>query len=775
MNEEYLNALPNNYQLEEYSLVRVLGAGGFGITYLGFDNHLEKPVAIKEYLPNDLAVRQDATSVMPKSSSDEPDFQWGLDRFLAEARTLAQFDHPNLVKVHRFFRANGTGYIVMEYVEGETLTSYLEQRDYLDEVELRRILEPILDGVQRVHAAGFLHRDIKPSNIVIRDDGRPVLIDFGAARQALGAKSRSVTSIVTPGYAPIEQYATTGEQGPWTDIYGLGAVCYRALTGTTPDDATGRVLKDPLVPAVEAAQGRASPGFLAAVDQALEVDQANRPQDIETWRRMLSDEAEPARPRAVATGSVSAPSGEPAGKAETKGGSKEGAGKSRFWIFAGAFAGVLLILGAVVLTLQPDAALEGTLTVETEPTDARVELDGVERPYESGMKLPAGEYVLRVSREGYRAESRKVTVAKGENRFSIGLTPLLARVAATANVDEARVVLDGRDLGPADGTAHEYPAGTYALEVRRDGYRPFRTEVELDPGETLELGPDRIALAREAESEPAPTASAEEEGTVEPEPVVTAPPVGNLVVRSNVVDDALYIDGEPVGSTGPTRHELSPGVHVLEVRKQGHETWRRSIRVKGGETERLRAVLTAEPQVGQLVVRSNIAGSRVLIDGVNVGDAGPDEHEVDPGVHEISVSRNGYKPWTRSVTVSAGETSTIRASLDPISTTGRLAIEPNVTGGRLFVNGKELGVRDSTVVELPAGRYKLKLRKRGYREWSGQVRLQAGETKTVAITLERMTAQGRAGSAVQETEPEEAESEYTGANEPGVPFAPQKQ
>ena len=200
---DYLHALPPGYRIEEYELVRVLGSGGFGITYLGYDHHLDKAVAIKEYLPNDLAVRTDNNSVLPKSTQDKADYEWGLARFLNEAQTLARFDHRHIIKIHRFFRVHGTGYSVMEYAEGETLSEMLQRKGTLTEVELKRILFLILDGLEAVHDADFLHRDIKPGNIIIRDDGSPVLIDFGSARQAVAGKSRSVTAIVTPGYAPI--------------------------------------------------------------------------------------------------------------------------------------------------------------------------------------------------------------------------------------------------------------------------------------------------------------------------------------------------------------------------------------------------------------------------------------------------------------------------------------------------------------------------------------------------------------------------------------------
>ena len=275
MNEHPLNALPQGYRIQEYEFVRVLGFGGFGVTYLGYDHNLDKAVAIKEYQPADVAIRTENQSIAPKASTFREDFDWGLERFLNEARTLARFDHRNIVKVHRYFEANGTAYIVMEYAEGETLTAYLSRKGTLDEAELKRILMPILDGLETIHGADFLHRDIKPGNIVLRDeDTSPVLVDFGAARHAVSARSHSVTTIVTPGYAPIEQYSSRGNQGPWTDIYALGAVCYKALTGETPVDSIDRLTDDSLVPLVERNMNSASLAFLQSIDLALQVKEA---------------------------------------------------------------------------------------------------------------------------------------------------------------------------------------------------------------------------------------------------------------------------------------------------------------------------------------------------------------------------------------------------------------------------------------------------------------------------------------------------------------------
>ena len=293
---EYLNALPAGSRLEEYEFLSVLGSGGFGVTYKGFDHLLGKTVAIKEYLPNDLAVRAEREQVLPKSPADQTDFDWGLERFLEEARALAQFDHPNIIRVHRFFQANGTGYIVMDYAEGETLSELLERERVLSASRLKALLYPLLDGLEAMHRMNFLHRDIKPSNVIIlKKDGSPVIIDFGAARQAINAKSRSVTAIITPGYAPIEQYSTRGEQGPATDIYSLAAVAYRAIVGSRPDDATNRLTDDKLEGWTHRVRGW-NPALLESIDKGLAFDKAKRPQTIAEWREMLSAGASTTRP-----------------------------------------------------------------------------------------------------------------------------------------------------------------------------------------------------------------------------------------------------------------------------------------------------------------------------------------------------------------------------------------------------------------------------------------------------------------------------------------------
>ena len=292
-------AIQPNTRVQGFEFREELGRGGFGITYKGRDMGLETLVAIKEYFPKDSAVRKQNLSVVAKSSEDKEDLKWGLGLFYRQAEAMAKVMreclHPNVIQFQRVFRAHGTAYIVMEYVEGETLGEFLERRGLLMEQGLREILFPLLEGLSTVHAKGILHRDIKPGTIMLREKSRsPVLVDFGLAREMVDADSPDTAPIVTLGYSPIEQYyGDRKRQGGWTDIYALGVVCYRSLVGKAPVRADKRAYviergdQDPLESAVQAAHGRAEAGFLEAIDWALRVKPEDRPQSLEEWREAL--------------------------------------------------------------------------------------------------------------------------------------------------------------------------------------------------------------------------------------------------------------------------------------------------------------------------------------------------------------------------------------------------------------------------------------------------------------------------------------------------------
>jgi len=298
-----LNALPAGHRLLEYSLDAILGYGGFGITYLATDHNLNCKVAIKEYLPADQAVRVDGYLLRPKSEDAADAFEWGLRRYLDEARALATFNHPNIVRVLRFFEANGTAYMVMDLVTGTSLGEWVKRHRPLSEAGLLAIIRPLLDGLEVIHAAGFVHRDIKPGNIHMRADTIPVLLDFGAARHVVTRTGRELTAIVTPGYAALEQYHAQGNQGPWTDLYSVAAVMYSMVTGERPIEAPARVRNDPLRSALQAADRTLySEALLRVIDWGLAPDEEKRPQSVAEFARALPGHDEQSRPSATGAG-----------------------------------------------------------------------------------------------------------------------------------------------------------------------------------------------------------------------------------------------------------------------------------------------------------------------------------------------------------------------------------------------------------------------------------------------------------------------------------------
>ena len=275
-----LHTLQPDTMLREYRIIKLLGEGGFGLTYLAFDTHLEKHVAIKEYMPAEHAVRESDSKIVPRSSASEKTYKWGLNAFLNEAKTLAKFENPSIVRIYRFFKENGTAYIVMEYCEGGCLIDMISKDKPMDEQKLKKIITSIVNGLQLVHKEGILHRDIKPDNIMFRANGSAVLIDFGAARQAIGDKSRKVTTIITPGYAPLEQYSTKGEIGPWSDIYSLAAVAYLCITGKKPPDIMNRLHDDTIAKLSDRLNSSA---FLQAIDLGLMLQVSDRPKNLSDW------------------------------------------------------------------------------------------------------------------------------------------------------------------------------------------------------------------------------------------------------------------------------------------------------------------------------------------------------------------------------------------------------------------------------------------------------------------------------------------------------------
>lgn len=284
--------LAEGERIQWYRVERVLGRGGFGITYLATDTNLDHRVAIKEYLPGPLVERRADNTLVANTESSESQFRAGLQRFLREARTLVKFRHPNIVRVMAVFEANNTAYLVMEYEEGEQFKEYVKKGDGLAEPQLKSLILSVIDGLDQVHQDGFIHRDIKPVNLIIRKDGSPVLLDFGSTRPVENDAQGQHTSFVSAGYTPLEQYQEGAALpvGPWTDIYSLGATLYYAISGLTPVSPISRLAalvkksKDPLRPAIQVGGDQYSPSFLQAIDWALGFRIEERPQSLSEWR-----------------------------------------------------------------------------------------------------------------------------------------------------------------------------------------------------------------------------------------------------------------------------------------------------------------------------------------------------------------------------------------------------------------------------------------------------------------------------------------------------------
>ncbi len=287
------NHLPKGYRLQEYKIERVLGQGGFGITYLARDVNLQKQIVIKEFFPKEYSSRDGSTySVLPDKNRDEDKYGYFLKKFINEARILASIEHPNIVKVTRFFEENNTGYFLMDYIQGESLKHYINRKGSLDESEILSIIIPILEGLKEVHAKDFLHRDIAPDNIYITQNGMPMLIDFGAAKNVVAKESKSIAGVFKAGYSSPEQYILSAKHTKATDIYSVGAVIVAMIIGETPPESTQRQYDeiDPLEIKLEQYQNRYSSHFLNTVQKAVSLKAKDRFQRVVDFQKALLQE-----------------------------------------------------------------------------------------------------------------------------------------------------------------------------------------------------------------------------------------------------------------------------------------------------------------------------------------------------------------------------------------------------------------------------------------------------------------------------------------------------
>ncbi|NWK57089.1 protein kinase [Verrucomicrobiaceae bacterium N1E253] len=490
-------------QLEEYRIDGVLGKGGFAITYSGEDQRLQKRVAIKELLPDGIATRVDGNTVMAQTESLRDDYEWAIDSFIKEARTIAGFEHPNIVRVLRFFRQNGTAYMVMPFIEGEDLRHVMRKRGSYAYQDLVPILLPLLDGLRVVHLAGVLHRDIKPENIYITQHGTPILIDFGAARQQVGGKSLDVTSIITPGYAPIEQYSTDAKyQGAWSDIYSMAACVYHMITGKKPapaserNDAFRNQQPDPLVPLCQLQPAGFPPAFLSGIDQALQMGEAQRPQSVDAWLSMLALSDSPShihtsRPTAIP------PMPQPA---------SSGGSKKLVFLAVAMLLLAMTVAGGTFWYLNRDGGLaQGEKEAdkgskgETVKKEQPVFDDGQDQLTDLEVAIKLGEYdqaekmIRGLDRKNLPHQQRlKLADLRELREREMRSCPAMVMFQSTPS--SVTVYVDGEKLSPKGGRYALKGVGRHSLRITSPGRESEERVVTVkSKGQVIDLGVIRLS------------------------------------------------------------------------------------------------------------------------------------------------------------------------------------------------------------------------------------------------------------------------------------------
>ena len=648
---DHLLALPSGHRLEEFEIRQVLSLGPYGIKYVGFDHEHNSQVAIKEYLPDGIAVRSEDT-VVPRSSADAQPFRLGLRRFLEEARIQSRLDQSNLAKVHRPFQANGTGYVVMEYVEGETLSAILAREGTLDDERLKSIVHPVLTPLEMAHDIGFLHQEIRPGNIVVRADGSPVLLDLGGGRMAVGGARQTFGDRTrgadlarpTAGFAALEQYSSRSRLGAWTDIYALGAVMYNCVTGHPPPDAPSRAIDDEMVPAVQAGQGRYDERTLAGIDKALVVQAGNRPSSIPAWRTHLpygdAPDADVNRSghmarrstRVAARGFGGTP--KPASDASSDSGSRRGFGWIGPTVAALVFIGMLTYVDVGLLrSADGDAASRvpvaatptgqvapsmATLVVRTEPAGAEV-LIGEEAKGETPLELSdlnAGTYDVTLRHPYYdTVELPSQALAAGEPTV---IEQTLARASGALTITTE-------------------PAGAFIeIEGQR---RPETTPTTL---EDLPAGPLTLALGAEDYRRTVVDAEVPKDGTGTVElTLVSSIDYGTLTLALSPPDATVTLpDAAPSYVPGM---QLPEGEYRLTVSRQGYQPTTRNVDVVGDV--QLALSLAIDPQPFTIAVTP--AEARVSILASNESYS-PGVRLV-PGEYRAQAVRIGFETWQETV------------------------------------------------------------------------------------------------------------------------------
>ncbi len=487
-NVDNLNPLAVGTELQEFVVESVIGAGGFGIVYKANDTQLHRTVAIKEYMPSSMAARSEGSTISLRSASHAQDFETGKTGFISEARMLAKFKHDALVEVFRFWEQNGTAYMATPFYEGQTLKQRLREMAVLpDEVALKQVLLPVLDALEHMHSEQVYHRDISPDNIMVLNDGKPILLDLGAARRLETDNAQALTVLVKPGYAPIEQYAGDSgvQQGPWTDIYGWGASAYYALTGKPPPPSASRIMSDSIVKLAGSDLPGYSKQFLSAIDAALAVRPDDRPQSVAALKAMFNTEipilktadAEPVLTRApelVAHDSV-------VKESATKDVLTQELPKKSFPI--GLISGGLLcsvgLLCAFLWFAKTPAPASVPVTVSkpiTPPPVQKADALKAEQALVQAPKIEEAKVEVPAVVEAPKAEAAKEVVADKPAQVRLSIKPW------------GEVIVNGASKGVSPPTKSlSLPAGEYSVEIRNGDYPAHKVSMKLGAGEVFKL------------------------------------------------------------------------------------------------------------------------------------------------------------------------------------------------------------------------------------------------------------------------------------------------
>ncbi len=580
------SAMPSGTRLGEFEITGVVGEGGFGIVYSARDSSLDRIVAIKEYLPSAFANRTSSGTVQVRSQEHSKTFNAGLSSFINEARMLAKFSHPGLVEVFRFWEANGTAYMAMRYYRGVTLREMLRTNPQIaTEQWLCETLDPILLALQELHQEKCYHRDIAPDNILVLPNGRSVLMDFGAARRIIGGMTRALTTVLKPGYAPIEQYSDDGsmQQGAWTDIYAVGGVLYHAMTGKVPVQAISRMMNDPLKPVATAARSEYSPNLCSVVMKCLAVMPENRYQTIDELREALGWVTTPVSStvilqRTVQVTPVVVPVQAPIAQPNVPSAVQPQA-------VSGSAAQSLDPLANVGTDRGAPDALSDLLGHSKSPTTSAAASGRLEPTNAQPARRPPG------APHG-QSETSNVPSNAAAKRNTLPL--VVVGLAAVAVVGSALYLVIG---GSSVDDAAERPklvAATPPLESKADVAIP----VQVSPVPTTDPAPSTL---------PAPVPAPSEPG----QPQKPAAPVlpnnvnGNLASSDpskpdpSIVTGTVSLDIKPWGNVsvngvakGPSpplkRLTLAPGTYTIEVQNPAGPTLSKSLEVVPGKSVALR-------------------------------------------------------------------------------------------------------------------------------------------------------------------------------------------